>query len=122
MQDQIEAFYSAERLPADVLFQIGLVVEEPGINVVNHACEDSGAHEFSVSASSGEESLPLKVTDGWRPFDPPHHAPEPVLEASLEDRPVSGLGVHPVRTITDEPRCRREDDRCRLTAMKRRPQ
>ncbi len=121
-QEEIEAFCNAEQWPADVVFQIGLVVEELGINVVNYAYEDGDEHEFSISVSSGEDSLTLEIVDGGRAFDPLHDAPEPDLEASLEDRPIGGLGVYLVRTIMDELQYRREDGHNRLTATKRRPE
>lgn len=121
-QDEIEAFCNAQAWPADVVFQIGLVVEELGINVVNYAYEDGDEHEFSISVTSGDQSLTLEIVDGGRPFDPLEEAPEPDLEASLEDRPIGGLGVYLVRTIMDELSYRREDGRNRLTAIKRRPE
>ena len=120
-QDEIEAFCNAQGWPADVVFQIGLVVEELGINVVNYAYEDGDEHEFSISVTSGDGSLTLEIVDGGRAFDPLEEAPEPDLEASLEDRPIGGLGVYLVRTIMDELSYRREDGRNRLTAIKRRP-
>lgn len=121
-QDEIEAFCNAQAWPADVVFQIGLVVEELGINVVNYAYEDGDEHEFSISVASDDRSLTLEIVDGGRPFDPLEEAPEPDLDASLEDRPIGGLGVYLVRTIMDELSYRREDDHNRLTAVKRRPE
>ena len=121
-QDEIEAFCNAQAWPADVVFQIGLVVEELGINVVNYAYEDGDEHEFSISVASDDQSLTLEIVDGGRPFDPLEEAPEPDLDASLEDRPIGGLGVYLVRTIMDELSYRREDGHNRLTAVKRRPE
>ena len=121
-QEEIEAFCNAEQWPADIVFQIGLVVEELGINVVNYAYEDGDEHEFSISVNSVDDSLTLEIVDGGRAFDPLHDAPEPDLEASLEDRPIGGLGVYLVRTIMDELHYRREDGQNRLTATKRRPE
>ena len=121
-QDEIEAFCNAQKWPPDVVFQIGLVVEELGINVVKYAYEDGGGHEFSISVRSADRSLTLEIVDGGRAFDPLEDAPPPDLEASLEDRPIGGLGVYLVRTIMDELSYRREDGRNRLTAVKRRPE
>lgn len=121
-QEEIEAFCNAQDWPADVVFQIGLVVEELGINVVNYAYDDGGEHEFTIAVTSAEESLTLEIVDAGRAFDPLNDAPEPDLEASLEDRPIGGLGVYLVRTIMDELRYRREDGRNRFTAVKRRPE
>lgn len=121
-QDEIEAFCNAQAWPADVVFQIGLVVEEIGLNVVNYAYEDGEEHEFSISVTSDDGALTLEIVDGGQPFDPLQEAPEPDLEASLEDRPIGGLGVYLVRNIMDELSYRREDGRNRLTAIKRRPE
>ncbi|MYE11019.1 MAG: ATP-binding protein [Gammaproteobacteria bacterium] len=121
-QDEIEAFCNAQAWPADVVFQIGLVVEELGINVVNYAYEDGAEHEFSISVTSDDGSLTLEIVDGGQAFDPLEDAPEPDLDASLEDRPIGGLGVYLVRTIMDELSYRREDGHNRLTAIKRRPE
>ena len=121
-QEEIEAFCNAQAWPVDVVFQIGLVVEELGTNVVNYAYADGDEHEFSISVTSGDRALTLEVVDGGRPFDPLEEAPAPDLDASLEDRPIGGLGVYLVRTIMDELRYRREDGCNRLTAIKRRPE
>ena len=43
-----------------------------------------------------------EVVDDGRPFDPLSDAPEPDLDAEVEDRPIGGLGTHFVKTFMDE--------------------
>ena len=116
----VEDLAQAEGWPPDLVFQIKLVLEELGINIVNHGHDDGRSHKIEIELTSNADALTIEITDDGRPFDPMTDAPPPDLDSMLEDRPVGGLGIHLVLTMMDEVRYRREQDKNRLTLIKRR--
>ena len=55
-------------------------------------------------------------------FDPFTSAPEPDLDASVEERRIGGLGVYFVKTLMDEAAYERRGDRNRITLTQRTPE
>ena len=116
----VEDLAQAEGWRPDLVFQIKLVLEELGINIVSHGHDDGRSHEIEIELTSNPDVLTIEITDDGRPFDPMTDAPPPDLDSVLEDRPVGGLGIHLVLTMMDEVRYRRKQDKNRLTLIKRR--
>ena len=96
----IEQFGDAEQWPPDMVFQINLVIEELGLNIMTHGkSEDLEKIEIMLTAEG--ESLTIEIVDNGRPFDPTSDAPEPDLGSELGERSIGGLGVHIVRSLVD---------------------
>ncbi len=120
-QGEVEAFGEEEEWPPALAYQVNLVIEEVGVNVVSYAYGDDGeAHSFDISVASAPDAVTIEVVDAGRPFDPLTEAPPPDLESDVDERPIGGLGVHFVRKMMDEVRYRREDGKNCLTMVKRR--
>ncbi len=115
----VEAISEREQWPADLTFRANLALEEVVLNIIEHGF-DGGLHEIECRLRSEPHVLTIEVSDDGRPFDPLREAPAPDLDAPLEERPVGGLGVHLVRSMTDEMSYRRERDRNYLTLVLRR--
>ena len=105
--------------PPDLIFQVNLVLEEIGINIMNHG-HDGGLHEIEVRLTSEPRSLTIEIIDDGKPFDPLKDTPPPNVTAPLAERPVGGLGVYLVRALMDELRYQRAEGRNRLTLVKHR--
>ncbi len=116
----VEKLAQAEGWPPDLVFQIKLVLEELAINILNHGHDDGRSHEIEIELTSNTDALTIEITDDGRPFDPLTDAPPPDLDSAIEDRVPGGLGIHLVRSMMDELRYRREQDKNRLTLIKRR--
>ena len=114
----VEDIGQRENWPAQFVFRVNLVLEELGLNIMNYGHEE-GLHEFDITLTSDEDVLTIEITDDGRPFDPLSDAPEPDLDASVDDRKVGGLGLHLVRTMVDEMSYRREQDKNHLTLVTR---
>ena len=112
----IEDFSLEADWPLDLVFKVNLALEEIVINVMNYA-HDSGLHEIEVNLTSDDNALTIEVVDDGRPFDPLHDAPEPDVDAELEDRDIGGLGIHFVRTLMDDVQYRREQGKNHLTMV-----
>ena len=115
----VDSLGERDNWPPNLIFQVNLVLEELGLNIINHG-HDDGFHEIEFVMTSEAGDLTIEITDDGRPFDPLKDAPAPDLVGALGDRPVGGLGIHLVRTMMDEMRYRREGDRNHLILVKRR--
>lgn len=102
--------------PPDLIFKVNLVLDELWVNVV-HYSGATGDVELSLDADS--DTVRLEIADDGRPFDPLTDAVKPDLDASLEDRPIGGLGLHLVRELMDELHYTRKDGKNRLAMVKR---
>ena len=116
----IEELAEEENWSPDVTFQIGLAVEELGVNIVNYGYEDDKDHEIRIVISSDDEAITIEIEDDGHAFNPLSDAPEPDLDAEVEDRTVGGLGIHLVRTMMDEVHYQRQQNKNCLTLVKRR--
>ena len=116
----IETLAEEENWSPDVTFQIGLAIEELGVNIVNYGHDDGKAHEIKIVISSENEAITVEIEDDGHAFNPLCDAPEPDLNAAVEDRTVGGLGIHLVRSMMDEVHYQRQQDKNCLTLVKRR--
>ena len=64
--------------------------------------------------------MTVEIADDGRPFNPLEDTPTADTTSPMDERPIGGLGVHLVRTLMSDVRYRRENDRNRLTMVKRR--
>ncbi len=124
--DQLEHIYDAvdklgeeEDWAPGMVYQVKLVLEELGVNIVTHGHKNDPNHEFEIVLDSDAEALTIELRDDGRAFNPLTDSPEPDLESGLDDRPVGGLGIYLVRTMMDELSYRREDGKNVLTIVKR---
>lgn len=115
----VEQFGDAEKWPSDMVFQINLVIEELGLNIMTHGkSEDLEKIEITLTAEG--ESLTIEIVDNGHPFDPTREAPEPDLDVGLRERAIGGLGIHIVRNLVDNLRYRRQGGRNHVTLVKER--
>jgi anti-sigma regulatory factor (Ser/Thr protein kinase) len=119
LQSEIEQLGEREDWDPALVFHVNLAVEELATNIMNYG-HSEGLHEFEVILSSEPDHLTIDIWDDGQPFDPLTEAPEPDLDASLEDRRIGGLGIYFAETLMDEMRYERGDGRNHLTLIKRR--
>ena len=115
----VEDLGGRENWPKDLIFRVNLVLEELGLNIMDHG-HDGGIHDIDIVLTSEEDAVTIEIIDDGRPFDPLNDAPPPDLDSSLADRRVGGLGLHLVRSTMDELRYRRERGKNHLTLITRR--
>ena len=118
VDEAVEKFGEEESWPPDLLIQVKLTLEELAINVVNYGHDDDGDHEMEITLTSEADKLTIELSDDGRAFNPLADAPDPDLDAALEDRRVGGLGVHMVRSFMDELHYRRDEGKNHLTLVK----
>lgn len=113
----VETFVEAHRLPRDLVYPINLALDEILTNIIAYAYADQEEHPITLRLSLADNILTAELEDDGRPFNP-LDAPEPIMEGSVDERPVGGLGIHLVRTMMDHLEYRRERDRNRLVLKK----
>ena len=103
--DAIETGLADVGVTQELALELRLISEEVVTNVVKYAKADTIRIDFKVS----DVTVVLEVHDDGKSFDP-LGTTTPDLEASIEDRPLGGLGIHLVQALADEVSYQRRDD------------
>ncbi|MDE0391945.1 MAG: ATP-binding protein [Rhodospirillales bacterium] len=114
----VKILSQAEGWPPELLFQIELVLEEIGTNIIKYGQDGDRETDINITLTSDSTSLRLEIVDSGKPFDPFAEAPPPDLDSPIPDRPIGGLGVHLVQELMDESYYRREDGMNKVTLIK----
>lgn len=116
----VEDLAESEGWPPSLAFRVNLVLEEFGINVINYAHQgDAGVHDFEITLLSEPDILTIEITDDGVPFNPLEDKPMPDTSAPMDERPIGGLGIHLVRTMTEDMRYERENSQNHSTLVMR---
>ena len=122
VQEAITTHSQIQRWNEAVQHQVLFMVEELVVNTMTHGCPQAGLplEQAWVRVECWEEDhwIRIRITDNLMPFDP-RQAPAPDLDASLEDRPIGGLGVHLTLTMADSFTYERRDG-CNVTTLGKR--
>lgn len=86
-----------------------LATEEAFVNICSHAYPEGGGEAEVLCLSEGG-GLTLEISDWGIPFDV-LSLPSPDTTAGIMERPIGGLGIHFIRTLSDEVSYRREKGR-----------
>lgn len=117
VREGVEAFGERSKLPADVVFDIKLAIEEVVTNTISYGYADEKSHTIEVRLDLRGDQLKVRIIDDGRAFDP-RDAKEPDTTTALKDRQLGGLGIHLVKNLMDHVEYRREGGRNRLTLTK----
>ena len=116
--EKVDAFCAEHGLSPDVAFAVNVSVDELLTNTISYGFDDGESHRIEMTVRLEDGALVIELVDDATPYDPTQ-APHPDIEASIEDRPIGGLGVHFVRILMDGFRYRRSDGRNIVTLTKR---
>ncbi len=120
IETAVDEISGAEGWQPDIEFKIRLVLDELCTNVVNYAHRDDLDHDMTVTIESDDDEVRVEIVDDGDPFNPLEDAPEPDTESALIDRKIGGLGVYFVKTLVDDARYWRVDDKNHVALSKRR--
>lgn len=112
------AFWQEAGLPDEARFPFELALEEIFMNVVMHGSRPGQVPEFVVSLAHEGDEVVLAMSDTGIAFDP-LDAPNPDIDAAIEDRPIGGLGIYLLREMMDSLAYVHEHERNHLTLRKR---
>ncbi len=106
-------------VPEEALFVMKLSLDEVVTNIVTHSPKSPpGAQEICIRLSTEHGEVSAEVEDDGGAFNP-LSLPAPDIEASLQDRPSGGLGIHLVRSLMDQVKYCRIGRRNRFTMTKK---
>ena len=88
--------------------------------MVNYAHSDDLDHDMTVTIESDDDEVRVRIVDDGDPFNPLEDAPDPDTDSALAERRVGGLGVHFVKTLVDDVRYWRDDNKNHVALSKRR--
>ena len=121
--DRVIAFVD-ERLEAlDCLpheqMQVDVAVEELFINIAHYAyAPQTGPVTVRVETEKDPKAVSITFIDGGTPYDPLAKA-DPDITASVEERPIGGLGIYMVKQSMDSVDYRCQNGRNMLTIRKK---
>lgn len=119
LSERVEAYMAKDGISPETAMTANLCLEELLTNTIKYGYRDDQVHEIGIDVSLENEELTIEIVDDAAPFDPTSDAPAPDIDASIEERPIGGLGIFLVTSFTDSIRYNRLQNRNRLTLKKR---
>jgi anti-sigma regulatory factor (Ser/Thr protein kinase) len=99
LNKKIDAFGIQIGLTTKVKFEINLVLEEIFTNIVSYGYRDEKEHWITVTISSENDAITIRIEDDGIPFNP-LESEKPDLKCPVGERPIGGLGIHLVKHYT----------------------
>ncbi|MDE0002079.1 MAG: ATP-binding protein [Rhodospirillaceae bacterium] len=113
LEDLLEEMSQAQDWPVTLFMRANLILEELLLNTLTHG-DTSGLTAIDVELECSDNRLTIRLTDDGAAFNPLTDAPVPDVTLPLAERPIGGLGVHLVQTISHDLEYRRADGRNHL--------
>lgn len=98
--DAVDGFLVEQGAGPEILYLARLVIEELVSNSIKYGYDDQAVHEIRIEARVEKGTMILEITDDGHPFNP-LEAPEPAMHLPVNERPIGGLGLHLVRSMSD---------------------
>lgn len=89
-------------------FGLLVAVEEAFVNVCHYAYPETKG-DVSIACDTDNGTFVVEIADSGAPFDI-LSLPEPDTTSDIMERQIGGLGVHFIRTLTDQVHYRRESE------------
>lgn len=113
-------YLKANDIPDMVYHDLRLVIEETFINIINHAFSDNKKHSVSIELNNTGKTVNITFIDSGMAFNP-------LIDASTElkkniknnDHCEGGMGIHIIKSLTDQQEYRRINQRNVFTVTKR---
>jgi anti-sigma regulatory factor (Ser/Thr protein kinase) len=115
--EQIDEFCASQDIASEVAYAINLALDEILTNTISYGYADDVPHQIEISIHPEAEALVIVIVDDSAAFDL-SNAPTPDVGASLEERPLGGLGLFLVHQMMDSVEYRREEGRNVVTLKK----
>lgn len=97
---QVEQEFEQRKLPTKVSFAIQLVLDEIISNILNHGVGEIMDSPIVIRLIFSPEEVAVSIEHAGEHFNPLEIA-APVLDQTMEERPIGGLGIHLTRNTMD---------------------
>ena len=118
LAEHVRSFGAAHQLSNEVTFDLHLCLDEVITNIIIHGYGGKSAEVISLSLYIRDNQVRAMVVDQGPAFDPLTEAPEPKLDAPLEEREMGGLGIFLCKKMMDRLEYSRHDNKNVLTMHK----
>lgn len=98
---ELEAFGEAMELSPKTIYHMNLALDELLTNIISYGYADTAEHWIDISITLKKDILTIRFKDDGIPFNP-LEVQEPDCHASLEERPIGGLGIHFIKHCMDD--------------------
>ena len=116
--DKIDEFCSMHGILPATAYAVNLSIDELLTNTISYGYEDSDEHGIDLVIRLDGDVLVIEIADDGVEFEP-DSAKDPDTEASIEDRPIGGLGIFLTRQMMDSFDYRRDEGRNIVTLTKK---
>lgn len=99
IRDFVGASARALGLDSTAVDELQLCVDEAATNIAEYGYADV-AGNLSIEVHREHDQIVVRILDDAAPFDLESVA-RPALDIPLHQRPIGGMGVHLIRTLTD---------------------
>lgn len=118
VQDFVAGILEQADCPIKVQMQLNVILDELVSNVARYAYNPNiGDLTVQVEVEDGNAELNLTLLDSGIPYNP-LEKPDPDITASVEERPIGGLGIFMVKKMTNDMTYEYEDGKNTLTIRK----
>jgi len=104
----VEECADGRGLPQKKIYALALTLEEAFVNICSYAYPD-GTGDIEISCEADGDIFVLEVSDSGSPFDV-LSLPDPDTTLGIMEREIGGLGIHFIRTLSDNVSYRRENE------------
>ncbi len=108
---QLEELAEKWQLPAKMVMELNLALEECVANIIFHAFPDKNTHPIFLKFIKEESSVRIIITDEGKEFDIVKHPEHTGLDKPVEERKIGGLGIHFIRTVMDKVEYSRKENK-----------
>lgn len=115
--DWLQSLLEMEKVAMEVICDLKVVVDEMVANTFMYGRSGHQGGWIKLSLERQGNCLNLMIEDNGDPFDPLQQAPAEITGA-MQDRPVGGLGLLLVKSLTDVQQYQRAGDRNILVLSK----
>ena len=120
--EEIEEHGESRGWPMKWILNTNLALDELITNTVSYGYQDTDEHEIRITVTERDGALVVVLEDDGIAFNPFTAAPEPDVEADVDERPIGGLGVYFVKTLMDEVAYEWADGCNRITLIQQPPE
>lgn len=115
LAEAVERFGEANGLSTAQIHNFSLALDELATNTISYGFTEADRQEIRVELRIEDDEVIAQLDDTGIPFNPFEEAATPDVHASLDDRPIGGLGVFLTKTLFPNPDYERTDGFNRVT-------
>lgn len=115
----IETVSDEWSLGTNVTFELNLILEEYITNLINYGYNDDQGHLISLELELSGQELKIEVIDDAGPFDLTETPENQEINKPASERGIGGLGIHFIKTLSDNMDYQSSDGKNRLVITKK---